>query len=273
MDNVTLTFLNALADMLGVLPQRPKGGPIVRSPRGQLATTPPPVEQAQVRVRGNPNTANPGPQVGQPAGGAGRPQLPPARQPQGYMDTSQRVPTNRRGQARTRLTQAARGSRGTGVTTGRPAPTAASRLGQASGPALLNALGMFLGGKILESAGQPGAANMSLLGGDAPVYASQQEQPQRSTPQPAAQPQAQSEPRQPRQVRYPTAAETIAAAAPPTPVKPPEPPTPKRDWRDVEYMQARKKAMAIKDPVQRQAALEGVTQMGLEFHKDYYGKS
>ena len=38
------------------------------------------------------------------------------------------------------------------------------------------------------------------------------------------------------------------------------------------YMQARAQALKIKDPQQRAIALEGVTQMGREFHSQYFGK-
>lgn len=38
------------------------------------------------------------------------------------------------------------------------------------------------------------------------------------------------------------------------------------------YAEARKKALAIKDPTQRQAALEGVSQMGMELHREYFNK-
>jgi hypothetical protein len=74
----------------------------------------------------------------------------------------------------------------------------------------------------------------------------------------------------------------VAAAQPPAsigaaPIAPEPIPTleqPKaRDWRDTMYMEAREKAMNIADPTQRQIALEGVAQMGMEFHKEYYGKS
>ena len=39
------------------------------------------------------------------------------------------------------------------------------------------------------------------------------------------------------------------------------------------YHKARKEAMAIEDPMEREIALEAVALMGLEFHKEYYGKS
>ena len=38
------------------------------------------------------------------------------------------------------------------------------------------------------------------------------------------------------------------------------------------YMDARAKALKIKDPKERAIALEGVTQMGREFHSQYFGK-
>lgn len=38
------------------------------------------------------------------------------------------------------------------------------------------------------------------------------------------------------------------------------------------YMEARSKALKIKDPKKRAIALEGVTQMGREFHSQFFGK-
>ena len=96
-----------------------------------------------------------------------------------------RKPPNRRGQAVQRARQAAAGSRGT--TTRTPTPPKGQGAGYvddlkkvgrgakrvvtalARGRTIAQAAGLYIAGQMARSIGKPGAANMSLLGGDAPT--------------------------------------------------------------------------------------------------------
>jgi hypothetical protein len=90
-----------------------------------------------------------------------------------------------------------------------------------------------------------------------------------------------TQPQRPRQVQYPTAAETQAAApqvvtADAPPVAPPAAvPTArqlqKQDF-DRQYDEKRAAALAISDPMARAKALEDVTTFGLQLHKEYFAK-
>ena len=57
----------------------------------------------------------------------------------------------------------------------------------------------------------------------------------------------------------------------PAPKKPTAKQAQKTDFNKT-YHEARRKALKIKDAQKRKIALEGVAQMGLEFHKKYYNK-
>ena len=57
----------------------------------------------------------------------------------------------------------------------------------------------------------------------------------------------------------------------PAPQKPTAKQTQKADFNKT-YQEARRKALKIKDAQKRKIALEGVAQMGMEFHKKYYNK-
>ena len=346
MDKVTLTFLNALADMLGILPQKPNQtvsqqknrsgitsaqsqgkvtssqqrglrsqnstanvtrqppSDIVRSPGGQLAKTQPPGALATrpssaltTRMSGPSSAYTPDPFAGsatvppQQGGGSARGNLlSPGAQPNQTPRPAGPVDANpMRGlspASRNAVPQSAGGN--------------AKRLGPLAG--LAEIAGQFLTdelvGKPLSeliygmAAQQPGtAASMGLRDEDGgtgyggghltrfadpigpqPTAAGNAARANAQPQQPAAEP-----PTGPRQVQYPTAAEMQANAVDPVVEQAPGPvatlETPKaRDWRDTMYMEARSKAMNIADPVQRQVALEGVAQMGMEFHKDYYGQ-
>ena len=268
MDKATITFLNALADMLGLLPQKikpQKGGAIVKSQRGALTASPRGAITSSPRGAVTPATGGGAAQTGGGYQAVRVSEAPPRA-----------LPSSSSGSAvsgsGSRGAVSGGGARGALAAGSRSAGGSAGGLGAAAAPALLNALGMFLGGKILESAGSEGAANMSLLGGDAPVA---RQQPQRNAPQSESRQQATTttQSNKPRQVKYPTAAETIAAAAPaPTATATPAAAQSQKDKINKMYMEARSKAMSITDPMQRQAALEGVTQMGLELHREYFGK-
>ena len=333
MDKVTLTFLNALADMLGILPQKPNQtvsqqknrsgitsaqsqgkvtssqqrglrsqnstanvtrqppSDIVRSPGGQLAKTQPPGALATrpssaltTRMSGPSSAYTPDPFAGsatvppQQGGGSARGNLlSPGAQPNQTPRPAGPVDANpMRGlspASRNAVPQSAGGN--------------AKRLGPLAG--LAEIAGGYLVdelvGKPLSeliygmAAQQPGtAASMGLrdedggtgYGGGQLTRFADAIGPQPTAAGNAA--RANAQPQQPAaepQVPVAEAAPVVEQA--PGPVATLE--TPKaRDWRDTMYMEARSKAMNIADPVQRQVALEGVAQMGMEFHKDYYGQ-
>ena len=333
MDKVTLTFLNALADMLGILPQKPNQtvsqqknrsgitsaqsqgkvtssqqrglrsqnstanvtrqppSDIVRSPGGQLAKTQPPGALATrpssaltTRMSGPSSAYTPDPFAGsatvppQQGGGSARGNLlsPGAQPNQTPRPAGPADPNPMRGlspASRNAVPQSAGGN--------------AKRLGPLAG--LAEIAGQFLVdelvGKPLSeviygmAAQQPGtAASMGLRDEDGGAgYGGKRltrfadpigPQPTAAGNAARANPQPQQPAAEP-QVPVAEAAPVVEQA--PGPVATLE--TPKaRDWRDTMYMEARSKAMNIADPVQRQIALEGVAQMGMEFHKDYYGK-
>lgn len=68
---------------------------------------------------------------------------------------------------------------------------------------------------------------------------------------------------------------TLPAPSKPAAKKPSRKPTSRQAQKadfNKTYQEARAKALKIKDAKKRRAALEGVAQMGLEFHKKYYNK-
>ena len=68
---------------------------------------------------------------------------------------------------------------------------------------------------------------------------------------------------------------TLPAPSKPAAKKPASKPTSKQAQKadfNKTYQEARAKALKIKDAKKRKIALEGVTQMGREFHKKYYNK-
>jgi hypothetical protein len=263
MDNATITFLNGLAQLLGLLPQKPqaatqapaKGGALVPSPRGALATTP---STAITPSRGG-LQASPG--------GA-------AQTGGGFQGVQVKDVTGSKalgGGGRAAL------GAGKGTSAAGPAAGMGGRMGPLSGlaeivgGALANEfIGKPLSGMIYDQAAQvPGtAASKGLVtesgeksGGPLTRFA-----------EPIG-PKA-----EPRKVKYPvqvgSRAETDAAqeVAPRQTGSKVTKVQSMAEQLNSMYMEARAKAMRIEDPIEREAALEGVTQMGLEFHKEYYGK-
>lgn len=335
MDNVTLTFLNALADMLGVLPQKPNQTVNQQKNRGGIQSSPSQRKVTSSRQRGLRSQNSTAQVTRQPPSdivpsqrgaltasprGAITPSPSGAMTPAtggGAMQTGGGYQAVQVGQAAPRaLPPASSGPAMSGSGAGNALPSAgrnapsqgAGNAAKRGGPgaAIAQILGQIatdeLVGKPLSeliyglAAQVPGtAASMGLRdeeGGTGYVNLLA-EDPKPLTrfadaigPQPTAagnaaranaQPQQPAAQDGPRQVQYPTAAEMQANAVEPVVSEAPGPvatlETPKaRDWRDTMYMEARSKAMNIADPVQRQIALEGVAQMGMEFHKDYYGK-
>jgi hypothetical protein len=266
MDNATITFLNGLAQLLGLLPQKPqaatqapaKGGALVPSPRGALATTP---STAITPSRGG-LQASPG--------GA-------AQTGGGFQGVQVKDVTGSKA-----LGGGGRAALGAGKATSAAGPAAGmggrmgplSGLAEIVGGALANEfIGKPLSGMIYDQAAQvPGtAASKGLVtesgeksGGPLTRFA-----------EPIG-PTAKQGPGVPARLSKPqvTRAETDAAqeVAP----RQDSPQLTKKqsmaEQLNSMYMEARSKAMRIEDPIEREAALEGVSQMGLEFHKEYYGK-
>ena len=337
MDNVTLTFLQGLADLLGMLPQQTQADPtrgqsnrggitsartnrqgqrtgsrnraqragrstarvtsdastrpgaIVRSPRGQLATTQPPGALAQrpssaltTRMQGPSSAYTPDPFAGSatvpPSQGSGTtssraiaPGAQPNQTPRPAGPFDRNLTRGLSPASRNAVPQSAGGN--------------ANRMGPLSG--LVELAGGMLADELIgkplaqllygAAAQQPGtAASMGLVGEDGGIYNSgplnRFSEP--IGPQPGGS-------RQPRQVRYPTAAETQAAApqtavvdAPPA-AAPAAVPTArqlqKQDF-DRQYDEKRAAALAISDPMARAKALEDVTTFGLQLHKEYFAK-
>lgn len=366
MDNVTLTFLQGLADLLGMLPQQTQADPtrgqsnrggitssrtrrqgqrtssrnrsdragrstarvtsdastrpgaIVRSPRGQLATTQPPGALAQrpssaltTRMQGPSSAYTPDPFAGSatvpPSQGSGTTSsraIAPGAQPNqtprpaGPAQSTAQITSTRgyRGLGAEVLNDALRGGKPTATTNrgalgkGLNQGSWQQGLAELAGLVIESTLGRQLGKGIFDIAAQDpntmagraaqrGITAAEYMDAGQPAYQGPGI-PRRLLEGGGTQPTT-TQPQRPRQVQYPTAAETQAAApqvvaadAPPV-AAPAAVPTArqlqKQDF-DRQYDEKRAAALAISDPMARAKALEDVTTFGLQLHKEYFAK-
>ena len=265
MDNATITFLNGLAQLLGLLPQKPapKGGAIVPSPRGALATTP-----------STAITPSPGGAVSQSRGGLQASPGGAARTGGGYQGVQVKDVTGSKA-----LGGGGRAALGAGKSASAAGPAAG--MGGRMGP--FSDLAAIIGGALAnEFIGKPLSGMIYDQAANVPGTAASKGLVTESGEKSGGPLTRFAEPigpkSEPRKVKYPvqvgSRAETDAAqeVAPRQTGSKVTKAQSMAEQLNSMYMEARAKAMRIEDPIEREAALEGVTQMGLEFHKEYYGK-